>query len=297
MLIKKKMDNSKSKIKIIITDIDGTLLDDNSKLSATNRATLNLLKKDGFIIVLATGRSLFSSKKIALENKFLDLVDFIIFSTGAAILDVKKKCIFNTYSLNREDILEIENYLNETINADYMIQGNIPDNHFFSYKKNNRFKINSDFYRRIEIYKDSILTRSEITDSATQFIAIIPEKKDEIFNQVKLQLQERYSIIKTTSPLNKKTLWIEIFPKNVSKSTASTFLLKKLGLSKDSLITIGNDFNDMDLLKIGNMNFLLKNAPTELQEIIITNEFEYTNCKIGSTNIENGFTQVILKSI
>ncbi len=154
--------NSKSKIKVIITDIDGTLLDDNSKLSKTNRVTLNLLKKDGFIVVLATGRSLFSAKKIALENNFLDLIDYIIFSTGAAIFDVKKKSIFNVYSLNNKNIIEIENYLNEkTINVDYMIQANIPENHFFSYKKNNHFKINTDFYKRIEIYKDSILTRSE----------------------------------------------------------------------------------------------------------------------------------------
>ena len=285
-----------NKIKIIISDIDGTLLNDDGRISNTNRSTLEFLKEKDIPVILATGRSLFSAKKVLIENHILDLIDFIIFSTGAAIYNVKNEEIFDICSLDKEKIIEVENYLNNDLELDYMIQGTIPNNHFFSYKKNNRFKINTDFYRRIKIYKDAILDRTDITNSATQFIAIIPNDAEIIFEQIKTRFQEKYSIIKTTSPLNKKDLWVEVFPKSVSKSIASINLLEKLGFTQNELITIGNDFNDMDLLTIGKKNYLLENAPEELKRIII-NEKSHSNCKVAPSNICDGFSMVIHKNI
>ena len=285
---------SKNKTQIIITDIDGTLLDNSSKLSERNRDTLKYLKENRVTIVLATGRSLFSAKKVIIENDFLHLIDFVIFSTGAAIFDVKRDNIFRQYNLSNNEISEIKEYLNE-IQIDFMIQQIIPDNHFFSYKKNSRFKKNPDFYKRIEIYNDCIIESNIKLESATQFVAIVPEQGDKILNQIKLKFQEKYSIIKTTSPLDKKSIWIEIFPKNVLKSTASNYLLEKLSLSNKALVTVGNDFNDMDLLKIGKENYLLENAPKELKKKIL-NDPNYSSCKIAPSNINNGFS-IIANSI
>ncbi len=283
-----------SNFKIIISDIDGTLLNNDGKLSKSNRKAIELLIEKDVVIVLATGRSLYSAKKVIIENDFLHLIDFVIFSTGAAILDIKRDIIFRQYSLSKNEISEIEEYLNE-IQIDFMIQQVIPDNHFFSYKKNPRYKKNPDFYKRIEIYNDCILENGEKPESATQFVAIVPKHGDKILNQIKLKFQKKYSIIKTTSPLDKKSLWIEIFPKNVLKSIASNYLLEKLNLSNKALVTVGNDFNDMDLLTVGKENYLLENAPKELKEIVL-NDPNYSNCKIAPSNIENGFS-IIANSI
>ena len=286
----------KVKLKVIISDIDGTLLNNESRISETNLTTLRLLKKQGILIVLATGRSLFSAKKALDENNILDLIDYLIFSTGAAIYNVKNDQIFNVSKLEDDEITEIENYLDTSINLDYMIQAPIPDNHWFCYKKNNRFETNPDFYNRIQIYKDSILRREQITDSATQFIAIVPENIESIFKEVQRKFQNKFSIVKTTSPLNQKSLWIEIFPCNVSKSTASINLLKLLNLNIDNLITIGNDFNDMDLLKIGKRNYLLENAPEELKKIVSDNS-NYKDCIISPSNINDGFSKAVKENI
>jgi len=283
-------------MKVIISDIDGTLLNNGSKISASNKTTLELLNQKGILVVLATGRSLFSAKKVLEENNILDLIDYIIFSTGAAIFNVKSKQIFDIKNLEYNDISKIENYLDNIINVDFMLQADIPNNHFFSYKKNNRFKSNTDFFHRMEIYKDSILERNQIKDSATQFIAIIPEDMEIIFKEVKDHFKENYSIVKTTSPLNHKSLWIEIFPNNVSKSIASINLLKLLNLNIDNLITIGNDFNDMDLLKIGKKNYLLENAPEELKNIVSEND-DYTDCFIAPSNVNEGFSKAVKENI
>jgi len=286
----------KIKLEVIISDIDGTLLNNESKISDVNKTTLELLKQKGIVIVLATGRSLYSAKKVLEENNILFLIDYLIFSTGAAIYHVKNDQIFNITKLKEEDITEIENYLNVEINLDYMIQAPIPNNHWFSYKKNNRFKINPDFYNRIQIYKDSILRREQIIDSATQFIAIVPEVIESVFKEVQRKFKNKFSIVKTTSPLNQKSLWIEIFPSNVSKSTASINLLKLLNLNLDNSITIGNDFNDMDLLKIGKKNYLLENAPEELKSIASKNT-DYNDCFIAPSNKNDGFTEAIKENI
>ena len=50
--------------KMIVTDLDGTLLNSEGQVSNRNYETLNKLKDLGHLRVIATGRSLFSTKKI-----------------------------------------------------------------------------------------------------------------------------------------------------------------------------------------------------------------------------------------
>jgi HAD superfamily hydrolase (TIGR01484 family) len=72
------------KIKIVFSDLDGTLLNNSHILSQVNRKTLMELKKRGIIRVVATGRSLFSAQKV------MDLdfpIDYLIFSSGAGIMN------------------------------------------------------------------------------------------------------------------------------------------------------------------------------------------------------------------
>jgi hydroxymethylpyrimidine pyrophosphatase-like HAD family hydrolase len=79
-----------------------------------------------------------------------------------------------------------------------------------------------------------------------------------------------FSVIHATSPLDHKSSWIEIFHKGVSKSNAASWLVKKLGLSRQNVISIGNDFNDQDLLAWSGKGFVVDNAPARLRKIFKT---------------------------
>ena len=64
---------------MVITDLDGTLLNSGRIVSPENRRALERLGELGVVRVIATGRSLFSFNKV-IERDFP--VDYLLFSSG-----------------------------------------------------------------------------------------------------------------------------------------------------------------------------------------------------------------------
>ena len=140
-----------------------------------------------------------------------------------------------------------------------------PDNHHFYYSTPKSPP--ADFLRRLEIYKDFCfnLKASNPQDSlASQFLVIFNESPRVISLHRFSKAMNGVTLIKTTSPLDHKSTWIEIFPKAVSKSKASEFLRNLLSINKKNTFAIGNDYNDSDLLEWAEHAYVVGNAPSEL---------------------------------
>ena len=57
------------------------------------------------------------------------------------------------------------------------------------------------------------------------------------------------AVVRTTSPLDGRSRWIEIFSKGVSKALASSRIARDLGIREKTATAMGNDYNDLDLLQ------------------------------------------------
>jgi len=73
-------------------------------------------------------------------------------------------------------------------------------------------------------------------------------------------------VIRASSPISDNYIWIEIFHQTVSKGNAVKQLCDLFGIQQNQTIGIGNDFNDLDLLRFTNHSYLTQNAPIEIQE-------------------------------
>ncbi|MBT3207793.1 MAG: HAD family phosphatase [Bacteroidetes bacterium] len=267
------------KIKMVVTDLDGTLHNDKNKLSDTDFFTLKELNQRKIIRVVATGRSLFSFEKVCMPDF---PIDFLIFSSGCGIYDWNNKNLISENHIPKQSVLLIANEL-KSQNLSFMIHSNIPENHKFCYYIGNDNK-NSDFYNRIKLYdghtKEIGDDFKEIGD-ACQFVAIT-EEIPQILSKVERYLSQ-FKVVRTTSPLDGKSMWIEIFPKKVSKGDAVLNLCKKLEFSTDFVLGIGNDYNDIDLLKTTGYSFVVENAPAVLKEKYI----------VTSSNNNSGFSEAV----
>jgi len=269
------------KVEMVVTDLDGTLLNRKSEFNSDDVKTLNKLKKQGIIRVIATGRSLYSLKKVVPENF---PVDYILFSSGAGIIDWrKKKIIFKKYLKEQIVKLVAENLVENNVN--FMVHKLIPENHKFFYYRSS--KTNPDFERRIKHYKEFAekLKPEKIRyQDSSQIIAIFNnnEQGKIRFNQVKSEL-DFLKVIKTTSPLDYKSLWMEIFPQNVSKGHGVEWLCEYIDIDIAKTLGVGNDYNDLDLLEFTYHSFVVDNAPRDLKN-------KYMSCK---SNRECGFTDAI----
>jgi Cof subfamily protein (haloacid dehalogenase superfamily) len=253
---------------LFVTDFDGTLLKDDKTIARKDLDTLSRLRKKNTITAIATGRSYYSFqralKQINLDENELG-VDYLIFSTGAGIMSLSGGTIIQSYSISKKDIKKISAYF-DAGKFDYMIHKAIPDTPYFLYKFHGRE--NPDFHKRIKLYKEfstPLNNGQALFETATQVLAIIPGRVAN--SQVKTigaDLSD-YSVIHATSPLDHYSSWIEVFHKQVSKSQAGSWLAAMLNIDQENVISVGNDYNDQDLLEWSGKGYLVANAAQDLK--------------------------------
>ncbi len=251
----------RNKVKILFTDLDGTLLNSARLVSAANFNCLEELGQQGIVRVIATGRSFFSFQKV-IGTDFP--ADFLIFSTGAGILDLKTGNLLYSSNLEKKDIDYIVNHLIKQ-RAEFMVHHSVPHNHRFIYHGDTQKE--NDFTRRLRIYKDfaaEYKTPACLPDKSAQVIAIFPDDLER-FNLVKMGLND-YQVTRTTSPLDGKSIWMEIYPPQVSKGKSADWLCEYLKIEQAESIGIGNDYNDISLLEYTSKSYVVANAPLEIQQ-------------------------------
>lgn len=249
------------KLKIIISDLDGTLLPAQGEVSEFDLRTLNKLKEKDVVRVIATGRNLYSALSV-LADDFP--IDFLIFSSGAGIYDWKKKELIFSQHLDSELVFELSSELIR-LKTDFMILDPIPNNHQFAYYRSGNS--NPDFDRRLSLYKPFSNPIGQIEDTkrdACQLLVILSNCVNG-FNELKAKFKN-VKIIRATSPLDHESIWMEIFPLHISKAYGAEWLCKHLNIDPDLSMVIGNDYNDLDLLEWGKYPFVVANAPKELKE-------------------------------
>jgi len=254
-------------IKIVVTDLDGTLLPSMGEVSSRNYKCLEDLKESNITRVIATGRTLYSAMAV-LPDDFP--IDYLIFSSGAGIMNWENKQLIYSQQIDAKEVQELSQVLIDH-KTDFMILDPIPLNHqFWYYQGGNK---NSDFDRRLNLYKQFATPVGKIVDTrrdACQLLAILPNKED-WFEELKNKFDD-IKIIRATSPLDHESIWMEIFPLHISKGHGCEWLCKKLGLKAENSFVIGNDYNDIDLLEWGKHSYVVDNAPKELKDKYKTTE-------------------------
>ncbi len=265
---------------MVITDLDGTLLRSDRTVSPIDYETLQKLGRQQILRVIATGRSLYSARKVLSQHFPLD---YLVFSSGAGILEWPTQRLLLAHHLGQEDIERAYRLLCE-LHLDFMLHRPIPENHHFWYYATGRE--NPDFVRRRELYQvfaSPFNTMALQAERACQFVAIEPQNGNpSSYETLRSQLQ-RLNVIRTTSPLDAETLWIEIFPSSVSKALAGKWIEQQHGIEHPSVLALGNDYNDLDLLHWSQNSYVVSNAPPELRQA-------YPH--VASHN-ENGFSEAV----
>ena len=251
-------------IKMWVSDLDGTLLEKNGRISEANLEVFRKLGREKVIRVIATGRNLYSFTRLIKPASLA--LDYLVFSTGAGILDIQRNELIFHKCFMQDDIQRIGSILMEK-EVSFMIQAAIPENHYFHFAEGRR--VSEDFKRRLEVYDGfgSPLHSLEHLEEASQFLAILEGGHEEL--QQLSPLFKEYRIIRTTSPLDHQSTWMEIFPPEVSKGEAVHYLAGRHGIDAKEVLCVGNDYNDVEMLDYAGLSFVTADAPVQLQQTYI----------------------------
>jgi HAD superfamily hydrolase (TIGR01484 family) len=246
---------------MVIMDLDGTILPRKGKIDERDLEVIDMLEKMKVCRVIATGRSVFSFKR-ALGNDFP--IDYLIFSSGAGVLNWKTKELIYSRNLQSDETQMIVKKL-WFEKLSFALHEPIPDNHKYLYADIDN--TTPDFYYRNELYSQYAkpLENPEAEfGEACQFL-IISKNNSGVHEKVK-KMFPGYHVERTTSPLDGKSIWTEIFPRGISKGSGSWFLANILDIPLSDIMALGNDYNDVTLLDWTENSFIVSNSPDELCE-------------------------------
>lgn len=240
-------------IKIIFSDMDGTLLTDENNLPDGFDDTIAELKKRGVIFAPSSGRQYFSLVKSF--PKYLN--EFIFLSDNGTLATYQGKEIFSQ-PMDWQDVLEILKYSEPLENVMRVFCG-----------KKNAYILKP---QNIPYYTDELkiyFTRNVVVDDWRE---IDDEPiKISFFDPTGNAAKNVYPHFKKFENDHKVVLasdyWTDITAPDASKGTAVKNLQKILNITPEECAAFGDYLNDCEMLQAVSYSFAMKNAHPDLKKV------------------------------
>lgn len=254
---------NKTHIKIIFSDIDGTLINSKEQLPANFGYMIEELAKRDIIFVAASGRSAVSIMNKLGEHYLADNV-YIVSDNGAIIMH-KDRIIFQS-GFEKDDLHEIIDGFQQlddaTIAATTASISYVQSDHLIENPK-----YLTEYFDDFELIDDL----KNIPHAIVNISSHSYEHTSRNFNSEQLtKLREKHTIVQTGAQ------WIDAIPNNTNKGVAVKALTEKLGLSPDNVIAFGDYNNDIQMLQIAKKGYAMEAATDEViavaDEIIGSND-------------------------
>ena len=234
----------------IVLDLDGTLLDDNMRISTFDKIILKKCKSLGHKIIINTTRN------YTRTVKFMDEIeaDYVNCFNGNYVIG--KDVIFKN-CFNAKTILKILEILNSN-NCEYIVEC-----------KNGTYR---NCYREFEKI-DSYYIHFDNIDLSDCFKFLIKCDKQNV-----VKLNSKLNNLSVTISYDESNKYLRVMPKGTEKYNG----LSKINLSDYKIISFGNSMEDLITLKNSFLGVKMKNADDALNDITFTTIQDNNNSGVGN---------------
>lgn len=242
-------------VKLVITDMDGTLLNDKNEINEEFWTIQKKLAENGVIFAVASGRPYCN-----LVEKFKEIKDSMLFisENGACVMYKEKEIFSNT--MKKEDVLFLLNICKNIDGALPVLCGKTSAFVEKSVFLNDKYDFESEitkYYNKIEVLDDLSEINDEIFKIAIcDFIGA--EKNSYTYFK---DLEERFQVVVSGN------VWLDLGKLDTSKGTAVEMAQKNLDIKYDETMIFGDFLNDYSMMKSGKYSYAMKNAHPKLKEI------------------------------
>lgn len=236
-------------IKLIITDLDGTLLNDEKNLPEDFWQIAQELKQMGITLVIASGRQYFT-----LADQFKPILDdvYLLAENGALVLKGTKQIHCNP--LDKEIANTLIRKGREVTGAWPILCGResayVEDNYKALLDEANKY------YKRLEIVDD--LTK--VDDLVLKYTMCDFEGSQENSYHHFKDHQHLCNVAVAGE------IWLDMTNLTTSKGTALTKIMHHCGITPDEVMAFGDYMNDMDMIEVAHHSFAMKNSHPDIIE-------------------------------
>lgn len=253
---------------LYVSDLDGTLLRSNETTSEFTNSVINSLVEKGMLFSYATARSLITAKKV---TKGIEARIPLIVYNGTFVIDnVTGKILIANYF--DESVYEV---MDDLFCSDVypIVYAFIGGKERFSFvpelcTEGMKTFLNS---RKGDIRTREAAAPDSLKEGDIFYLTCIdtPEKLGPLYEKYK----GRYHCVYHTDIYTKEQ-WLEIMPREASKSNAIKQLKAMLGCER--LVVFGDGKNDIDMFQIADESYAVENAHEDLKniatDIILSND-------------------------
>lgn len=259
--------------KMVVSDLDGTLLNSKKQLSDKTIQIIKELQKKDIFFVMATGRLDVMTKAYV---KQIPNTKYVVGCDGAMIRDMSSKELIYSNEISSEvckktfDICK-ESGLSYYVFAEEALVGDNPENE--------RLKIHTEFNKNVPEEQQMPIV---FVDDLKTYVENHRVYKIVASHQDKNYLDEVAEVIKAETgadAIRSGARVLGIKQKGVSKADALIHLTESLGIDMKDVVAFGDEVNDIEMLKAVGYGVAMGNADDGVKAC--TNHMTRTNDKDG----------------
>ncbi len=276
------------KVKLIGLDLDGTVFNEEKKISKQNRDAICGAIQKGVHVLPVTGRPL-----EGLPKEFLDIsgVQYAITSNGARIDRLTDGAVLHADLLPKQTVLEVLDILKEyPVVPDCFIggRGHMPET---AHRMIPEMGLSAAMTRYLLTSRDYYPDLSEYIRQETREVEKITinfylekDKSRRYGDEVFQRLQKTAGIRVVTGAVHN----LEVNTETASKGRALLKLGQLLGISREEIMACGDAKNDLDMIRLAGVGVAMGNADDEVKR-----QADF----ITRTNEEHGVAYAIEKYV
>ena len=280
-------------IKLIASDLDGTMFEKGNVIPETNLKAINDINNANINFTICTGKTYSLFKNICQDIG----TGYGIFGNGNQIINLKTGEEIYRKLLKNEDVLfcintakklnlHVHLYTNKEVITEKLLYMDLRN---FELTKNDKnidleFKIVTDIQEYVEIENPEIL---KLVISAEKDLASL---KKEFAKNKNLQVNLIRKVDKYRDEIiGKEYEYLDIMPAGINKEQALEVLENYLKIDKSEVLAIGDNLNDLEMIKDSGVGIAVANAYDEVKEV--------ANYTTTTTAQNGGFAEAVYKFI
>ena len=232
------------KYKLLVLDVDGTLLNDEREISKRTLAALLKVQQMGVRIVLASGRPTYGLMPLAKTLELGNYGGFVLSYNGCQIIKAQNGEILFERRINPEMLPYLEKKARKngfaifTYHDDTLVTDS-PDN---EYIKNEALLNNLKIIREDEF--------STAIDFAPCKCMLVSDKEKALIG---LEQHWEKRLAGTLDAFRSEPYFLEVVPCGVNKANTLGALLEHLGVTREEVIAVGDGVCDVTMLQLAGM--------------------------------------------
>lgn len=273
-------------VKVIIMDIDGTLVNDKKEITPKTKEVLLKAQEQGALLVLASGRPTSGLRKLAAELQMDKHHGLFVCFNGSKVIDCQSDEVLFNQAMSVEDskaVLEhLKNFRARPMfdKGEYMYVNDVFDN-YITYKgkpfnvmqyesRGNNYILceKRDLAAFVDFEINKILTYGD------------PEYLQEHYQEMMAPFKDRLNCMFTGD------FYFEYTAKGIDKAKALDSALIPMGYTKDEMIAFGDAQNDKTMIEYVGCGVAMANASDDLKAVAD---------EITLSNNDDGIAESLLK--